>query len=296
MPSRSTTPVLWTNDDIAAGKIEPFERQIRFLDRMEIPGVFFVIPGKQLDSDTALLRAIEKARNRGHEFFQHGYLHTAFECGIPELGMLEVDRKSFAKFDEKREEIEAAHTFERLCEMLENGQKVWRRAFGERSTGFRPGWGAYCTNLYRALHALDYQWVSARIPCMTSWAFAAGDWNRPVHFREAVPTKPHLVQGILEIPMAGDYAFKVPNDPQKIDRMVRLGLEEFEEYARRGDPMLIVSHFHGLEFDGVKDGIEAAAPEGTGYAIHTRLLESLKQDRRARFMNMTELLAGISAS
>lgn len=288
----SSIPVLWTNDDVHPGKAGQLKRQLDFLGRHEIPGVFFVIPRDDLDQDVELLRLIENARGRGHEFFQHGWMHWAFECGVPELGMLEVDRKSFARYDEEREEIEAGHTLERLVEMLENGQRVWRRAFGENSPGFRPGWGAYCTNLYRALRILGYQWVSSRIPCMTSWGFASGHWDAKLHFRDAIPTRPYPVrEGLWEFPIAGDYAFKVPNTPEKIARMIQLGHDEFEEYSRRGDPMLIVSHFHGLAYSGVKEDATEVHPSGTGYAVHDELLPALRKTGRARFMNMSELIS-----
>lgn len=292
MSNAIDTPVVWTNDDICFGRSDQLEKQLAFLERHEIPGVFFLIPrcGGNLDDDPRLMRIVETARTRGHEFFQHGYLHTAFECGIPELRMLELGRAAFDEFDEHRERIEDSHQLERMVEMLEKGQKIWRRAFAESSPGFRPGWGAYCNNLYKALSILGYDWVSSRIPCMTSWVYAAGHWGEKLHFREAIPTSPHrLTQGLLELPMAGDYAFKIPNDPEKISTMVQLGLDEFDEFSRRKDPMLIVSHYHGLEFAAPECAGNDPCPAGTGYQIHDALIPALKK-QGARFMNVSQLI------
>jgi hypothetical protein len=238
-----------------------------------------------------LLSLIEKARARGHEFYQHAFVHTAYECGVPEIGMLEHSLTERNRFDEQRDIIERQHTFEAQVEMIENGRRIWRRAFGEDSVGFRPGWGAYCGNLYKALAVLGFDWVSSRIPCMTSWDWNRGAWDTPIHFRDAISTAPHTYpDGVIEFPMAGEYAFRVPNNPERINAMTELGMHEFEIFAERRDPMLIVSHYHGLEFSGVVDR-EPAHPRGTGYAVHEKLIPALIKDGRAAFMGMEELAA-----
>jgi len=288
-----TIPVVWTNDDIHFGQSAPLRRQLAFLDRHGIPGVFFVIPrsGGDLDEDAELLAVIEKARGNGHEFYQHGFIHTPFECGVPETGMLEYSPVAKRRFDEERGLLETQHTLEAQIEMLEAGRRIWRRAFGEDSAGFRPGWGAFCNNLYKALAILGYEWVSSRIPCFTSWEWNRGLWETPICFRDAIPTAPSLhPQGIREFPLGGDYAFRVPNDPKRIDAMVGLAMQEFDVYFERRDPMVIVSHFHGLEFPGASDGL-APDPHGTGYAVHEKLIPALLESGRATFIGMKELVA-----
>lgn len=285
-------PVVWTNDDIYFGCSAQLRRQLELLDRHGIPGAFFIIPrsgGGDLDQDKELLALIEKAREKGHEFYQHGFIHTAFECGVPELGMLEHDLPAKRRFDEERGLLEEGHTLEAQVRMLESGRRIWRRAFGEDSPGFRPGWGAFCNNFYQALTLLGFKWVSSRIPCFTSWDWNRGAWENPIHFRETVPTKPwNHPQGIREFPIAGDYGFRVPNDPVRIQAMADLALKEFEIYYERRDPMLILSHFHGLEYEGAANG-HPSHPQGTGYAVHEIFLPALLADKRVEFMGMKEL-------
>ncbi|MEO8206308.1 MAG: DUF2334 domain-containing protein [Chthoniobacterales bacterium] len=293
-------PVVWTNDDIAFGKTAQFRRHLEFVNRHGILGVFFVIPNDRglgtLDQDKELVDLMRGAMREGHEFYQHGYLHNAFECGIPEQDMLYVDPKARKQLDDERESIEAQHTLEAQVEMLVAGQRIWKKVFGEESPGFRPGWGAYCMNFYRALAILGYEWVSARIPSMTSWLRHAGRWDEPLNFRDSVPTRPQfLPQGILEIPMAGDYAYQVPNDPEKIDSMVQLGLQELQVYVERRDPMLILSHYHGLEYTGVTSPDLAPLPGGTGYAVHEKLVPAILASGQARFVGMRELLKSINS-
>lgn len=184
------------------------------------------------------------------------------------------------------------HTLEAQVEMLEKGRRIWRRAFGEDSPGFRPGWGAFCSNFYKALSILGYEWVSSRLPCMTSFSWVAGHWGCPIDFRDGIPTKPlRLTPGVMEFPIAGDYGFRVPNDPKRVDEMVDLGLREFEVYAERGHPMLIVSHHHGLAHTGVGDQTPEPCAGGTGYAVHEKLIPALLGDGRAEFIGMEELVA-----
>lgn len=284
-------PVVWTNDDIGFGNAAALGRQLELLDAHQVPGVFFVIPKNargEIDQDEELLAVIEAAKKRGHEFYQHGYLHFAFECGIPCLDMFNLDQTAKRKFDADRDGVEALHTLEALVEMLENGQRIWRRAFGESSTGFRPGWGSYCGNLYKALHILGYQWVSSRIPSMTAYLQHYGS---EIEFYEGVQPGPHrLAQGIMEYPIGPEIAWRVPNRPDRIDQMVELGLRHFEAMEKLGEPMLMVSHFHGLGFVGNTEGCE---PDdgGTGYAVYRKFFPALAATGRAQFMGMKELTA-----
>ncbi len=287
-------PVLWTNDDILWGRLEQHQRQLAFLARHEIPGNFFLVPKAgeyTLDMDAPLLKLMEASRSHGHEYHQHGYVHDAFECGVPELWMLDFSPPTRARYDNERFKIEAVHTFEALVEMLEKGQKIWRKAFGESSTGFRPGWGAYCTNLYRALATLGYDWVSSRIPWPTSWIWNQQRWDEPATFRAEVPITPQNLFGVREYPLGGDYAFRVPNSETRINAMVDLAMEEFGRYVQAGAPFVICSHWHGLEFPGDNEAGCTKLDTGTGYAVHDRLINQLKASGQAQFMNFTQLLA-----
>jgi hypothetical protein len=279
---KTSIPVVWTNDDILFGRTAELGRCLQFLDGLDIPGVFFVIPHNEagdLDQDAELISLMKAAEKRGHEFHQHGFQHTPFECGIPDLEMLEVDRGAFEYFNAHREALEKIHTFEAQIEMLQKGREIWRCALGRDSVGFRPGWGAFCGNFYRALSTLGFTWVSSRINGMTSWHWNCERWETPFRFREGISISPRrLPEGIWEYPMAGDYAFRVPNEPKRIDAMVELALKEFDYFFERGEPMLIVSHWHGLQH-----------LDSTGYAVHEKLIPRLKKTGRAEFMGMAEL-------
>lgn len=101
----NSIPVVWTNDDIGFGKSEELRRSLHFLDRHGIPGVFFVIPWaageKTIDQDRELVDLMLSAAQKGHEFYQHGYRHQAFECGVPEQEMLAFSQEARRLFDEE---------------------------------------------------------------------------------------------------------------------------------------------------------------------------------------------------
>ena len=244
MPADGRTWFAWTNDDLGPGTADKLQRQVDFLKQWGIAGAFFVVPeqnGRAIDEDAELLRTIERAKKDGHEFYQHGYRHEPFECGVPETWMLEFAPDLLKYFDEHRLELERQHSLVALVAMIEKGRRIWQRAFGEDSPGFRPGWGAFCGNLYRALDALGFAWVSSTIPCPTSWLWNRGQWDYPLNFRDAVPAEPYRIENLLELPIGGDYAFAVPDEADRIDRMVDLGLRELHCYHEHGWPMLMVS-------------------------------------------------------
>lgn len=274
-------PFLWTNDDITFGKAEPMQRQVDFLDRFGIPGVFFVIPHHQqpITDDASLMKVIESARGNGHEFYQHGYKHTAFESGVPELWMLAFSEKTAIEYDERRLEIERDHTLDAMVRMIAKGAAIWHDAFGEPSPGYRPGWGAFCNNLYHALDIMGFDWVSSRIPCITSWLYNQGKFDAPRVFREAVPAAPFRIGDQLwEYPLGGDYAFRVPNEPDKIDLMVEQAMWELDHYRAIEAPMIVCSHWHGLEHN-----------DGSGYAVHEKMLKQMLDDGAIEPMGMAEL-------
>jgi peptidoglycan/xylan/chitin deacetylase (PgdA/CDA1 family) len=283
--------VVWSNDDISFGQADKLTRQIDFIDRYGIKGSFFVVPrgvakgekiieedGKMtIDKDRELLKVIEKARVKGHRFYQHGYVHTPFECGVPELEMIDFSAEVKRSFSSERFEIEGSHTVEVIAEKIELGKKIWRRAFGEDSEGFRPGWGAYCINYYKSLEVLGFRWASTRIVLWTSWVWGQGNFDFKEGFRKGITPYPYKIGRILEIPIGGDYAFHVKEGD--IDRFFSLAVEEFNLSLENNYPFVPVCHWHGLERDGTD----------TGYKVHEKLIPALLKSGKAEFVTMDEI-------
>jgi hypothetical protein len=249
----------------------------------------FIIPkhpnGRTLADDPDLLRLVEQARGKGHEFYQHGHVHTPFESGVPALWMLDFNQQVKREYDQRRLEIEQGHTFEALTAMIESGHRIWRRAFHEESPGYRPGWGAFCANLYGALDALGYAWVSSRIPLPTSWLWNQGRWDAPVEMDGWGGLAPYRIGRLWEFPLGGDYGFQVPSEEARIQAMVDLAWREFLHCHEKGFPFIMVSHWHGLERNG-----------GTGYAVHERLVPRILQSGKAEPMGFARLASRHAAA
>jgi peptidoglycan/xylan/chitin deacetylase (PgdA/CDA1 family) len=280
--TNDTIPIVWSNDDLTVNTSRQLKEQLAFLKNIDIRGVFYVIPanpeGSTLDNDIEMCRLMESARSEGHEFYQHGYIHTPFESGVPETWMLDIAPLVRDQYNSDRLEIEAMHRLDAMVEMIEAGQKIWRRALGDDSPGYRPGWAAFCGNLYRALDILGYAWVSSRICGRKSWLWNQELWDQDPPYRETTPGAPWRLGRLIEYPIAGDYGFTVKNEPEAIRRMVDLFESEFLEFHRRGWQFNLLSHYHGLERNG-----------GTGYEIHRQAIPKIQQSGKAEFMGMTEL-------
>ncbi len=278
-----TIPFVWSNDDVTFGQADKMRRQLEFLAEMDVPGTFFVVPQRSIgtiDQDNELMELLLSARSQGHELHQHGMQHDPFECGVPETWMMAFSPAVAARFDTDRLELEKLHTVEALTDVIGQGREIWRRAFGEDSTGFRPGWGAFCGNLYRALAQLGFSWTSSRIVNLTSWLWCQGQWDRDVAFRENMTPTPYPVldTGVWEIPMSGgEYAFGVPDDSSRMDMMVKLALREFDWCYEKQIPFIMVSHWHGLEKNNA-----------SGYRVHRTFLDQVRETGKAEFMTLNE--------
>ncbi len=272
-------PFLWTNDDVTHGRAASMRRQLDFINRFRIPGSFFVIPSNQghaIHEDSELVACLHDAKAQGHELYQHGHVHTPYESGVPETWMLDVVPGVRDEYDDRRLEIEKRHTVAALVEMIERGRVIWRKTFGGDSPGYRPGWGAFCANLFIALEALGFEWLSWRIPTKTAWQRNVGLWDAPLEFRPTVPAYPLRRGKLVDYPLGSDFAFRVPNEPARIDSMVDLAMQELDYYHQRQWPMCIICHPQGLEYGG-------------GYAVHEKLLPTILESGKVEPMGMKQL-------
>jgi hypothetical protein len=78
--------------------------------------------------------------------------------------------------------------------------------------------------------------------------------------------------------MAGDYAFRVPDEERRIDAMAELALQEAKYLHERNLPMIVCSHWHGLEWAG-----------GTGYRVHEKFIPKLLESGMIEPMGMRQL-------
>ncbi len=271
-------PFIWTNDDIETGLHDKMVDQMAFLDRFGLKGTFFVVPcragTKPLTGDPKLVTLLKEAMTQGHDIQQHSTTHVCIENGTADLRMFDLmGDGSKVDYSEKRFLWERIWEVDAIKAQINWGRQIWIECFGKQSTGYRPGCGAFCGNMYKALEQLDFQWASARLVSMTGWMWQANHDDYPVRLEG--PVKPFRQGKIIEYPILDDVAFRVPQD--QVDRYVELGWQHWQACVKRQAPYILLCHPSGLNFDG-----------GTGYAIHEKLLPRILESNMAIPMTLDE--------
>lgn len=281
-------PLIWSNDDITVGKRDNLQRQLDFLAEMGIKGTLFVVPCPrqkngvvELTSDPAVVELLKAARRDGHDMHQHSTTHACEENGTPDLRMFDLMGDGAKVHNSmKRFMLERLWQVDALEAQIGWGHRVWQEAFGQRSEGFRPGCGAFCGNMYKALENLGFSWCSARLVSMTAWMWAANHNDYP--FQWDGPARPLRQGRLVEFPILDDMAFRIGRD--RMDRFVELGWRHWQECVKRGAPYVLVSHYFGLEHD-----------EGAGYEIHRRMLARILASGQAAPMTLSQYYRELQA-
>ena len=270
-------PFIWTNDDIANGRRDMLARMLDFLAGFDIKGTFFVIPRRYpalrpLTDDPALVELLVQAMRNGHEAHQHSTTHHCEENGTADLRMYDLmGNAAKAYHAAHRLPLERIWELDAIQAQIDWGRQAWIDAFGAASSGFRPGCGAFCGNMYRALKNLGFKWVSSRLVSFSGWRWSAGDFDFPVSWEAS--GRPSEIEGILEIPLLDDVAFRIP--PSRIEQSVELGWRHWLKCVEEGWPYVLVSHPQMLEHD-----------EDVGYRIHEQLLGRILKTGQAIPMTM----------
>jgi peptidoglycan/xylan/chitin deacetylase (PgdA/CDA1 family) len=277
-------PLIWSNDDIRCGLKQSMQRQLDFLSNLGIPGTFFVVPCwvlknednrvQRLTEDPPLIDLLQSATRAGHDVVQHSTTHVCYENGLADMRMFDLmGEQTRINFSKHRFVLERLWQLDAMEAQIGWGLSIWKEAFGHRSQGYRPGCGAFCGNMYRALENLGFSWCSARLVSMTGWMWAANRNDYP--FQWDGPARPFLQGRITEFPILDDVAFRIPR--ARGDRFVELGWQHWQECLRRRAPFILVSHFFGLEHD-----------EGAGFEIHDKLLRRILATGQAQPLTMSE--------
>lgn len=281
--NQSQIPFIWTNDDIQNNLYHQLEPMQEFLDRFSLKGTFFVVPcaeGKhQLTDDPKLVELLHAARDNGHDLQQHTTTHVCIENGTADLRMFDLMGDAMkVEYSYRRFQHERLWQVDAIEAQIGWGRQVWIDAMGGPSEGFRPGCGAFCGNMYRALENLGFKWCSARMASMTGWMRAAGNWKYPMRLEG--PVLPSRQGTIIEFPILDDICFNIPRE--RVDDFVELGWRLWQECVQRGLPYNLVSHPFALEHQ--REGDYA----GVGYEVHEKLLPRILESGQAIPMTLNE--------
>ena len=194
-----------TFDDISPSFLSTleFKQLIDFLNEMNVCCTFFVVPS--WNGDHALKQefasCLRTASDFGHELSLHGYKHTKNEFGyfypipLPVIPLPSLNKQK---------------------EHIEQATETLIRLTGVRPLGFRAPFYLYSNVTLKALSSLNFKYDSSKTVF------------KPTHgvnlrVRWSSDCKPHRTQGVIEIPVTGDYTLnlKSVNFSSSLKRSIR---------------------------------------------------------------------------
>ncbi|CAN5828137.1 hypothetical protein BH10CHL1_BH10CHL1_41680 [soil metagenome] len=276
-----TTFVL-TNDDPGAQEPELFAELLDFLAEQQVPATFFVIPasgGKPLDQRPEWLTLLHRALDEGHELQHHGYIHTAFEFGVPPNFMLDIMPESKAQWQRDPTPFSAQHTQAILTDKLLKGREIFKNTLGYEPLGFRAPCVAICDNMYAALHDLGFEWSSNIVINPMGWRYINRDYDAGEPWQTAASPRPFQhPAGLIEAPVHSEYTWYLTDED--IDRHFELAKSDFDRARQAGDPFVAMSHYYAM-----------TGKWSAGLRVYERLFEYARQLGNVRFVTLGQMLA-----
>lgn len=282
----SETLFVFSNDDAGMQEPECFAELLAFLAEQQVPATFFTVPyagGVSLEQKPEWVRLIGQALQAGHEVQHHGWVHTAFEFGVPPPFMLDIMPESKAQWLANPLDFSVHHEYEILCDKLLLGRQIFRRLLGYEPIGFRSPCLAVCDNLYRALHDLGFQWSSDQVINPMGWRYINHDYDAGEPWQPEVAPFPYLHRsGVIEVPMHSEYSWYLTDDD--VERHFQLAKNDFDRARQAGNAFVVLSHYFAM-----------TGQWSAGLRVYERLFHYARSQANVRFVTMSELVRITSA-
>lgn len=270
-----------TNDDPGGQEPELFAELLDFLREQAVPATFFVIPnagGESLEHKPRWVELLHRALDEGHELQHHGYVHTAFEFGVPPPFMLDIMPESKAQWQRDPAPFTAQHTQAILTDKLAKGREIFQKTLGYAPQGFRAPCVAICDNMYTALHALDFQWSSNLVVNPMGWRYINRHYDAGEPWQSTfVPRPYHHASGVIEAPVHSEYTWYLTE--AEIDRHFALAKADFDRARQAGDPFVAMSHYYAM-----------TGPWSAGLRVYERLFAYARELGNVRFVTLSQML------
>jgi peptidoglycan/xylan/chitin deacetylase (PgdA/CDA1 family) len=196
------------------------KRLIDFLEDVNVVCTFFVIPYENrcsspvIEEFTSYLRI---ASGNGHELALHGYKHTKNEFGCFYPIPLPVPFPPFKK----------------QKECLEKGLTILANLTSVRPLGFRAPFYLHNSVTFKALSCLGFHYDSS----VTLFKPAHGSHLRIRWLRDC---KPFIREGVVEIPVIGDYTYSLKGD--NFFDFFKVAMRDFEMVKSRHGVFVLNNH------------------------------------------------------
>jgi peptidoglycan/xylan/chitin deacetylase (PgdA/CDA1 family) len=165
------------------------ERIIKFFDDLKVTCTFFVVPDDSLVHASEDFKSrLRHAVNSGHEIALHGYMHKKNEFGIFYPLPLPIPIPSLRK----------------QKELIKKGMERMLASIYLKPEGFRAPYYLHNSNTSKALAELGMKYDSSATVFKTTHcsSFRIKWLNR---------YGPFMADGVVEIPVSGDYTFNLEN-------------------------------------------------------------------------------------
>ena len=220
-----------TFDDISPAYLTAFElkRLIDFLNETNVKCTLFVVPGeyKSHSANEEFVLCLKTALDHGHELAMHGYMHTKNEFGCFYLIPLPIPFPTLKKQKER----------------LEKGLQKMMHLTGVRPLGFRAPFYLHNNVTLRALASLGFRYDSSA----TIFKPAHGMRLRIRWLRDV---KPFVTEGVLEIPVSGDYTYSLAKG--NFHDFLRKAIRDFQWTISRGGVFVLNNHPQRLNKTGYR--------------------------------------------
>ena len=213
-----------TFDDISPAYLSTskFNWLVSILNQIDIPCTFFVVADcSSFKSEFA--SCLKSALNKGHELSLHGYRHVKNEFGY--FHLFPIPLIPLPAFNEQKDRIEEA-------------MKVFVRLTGVRPLGFRAPFYLHSNITMKVLSNLRFKYDSSKT------VFKPTHGTR-FRVRWSRHCKPHRVQGIIEIPVTGDYTYNLKG--ANLYDSLKGALRDFEWANSRDGVFVMTLHADRLE-------------------------------------------------
>lgn len=219
-----------TFDDICLGYL-PFHKFKKFVDCLQnlaVTSTLFVVPfrngNSSGDESDAYVDCLRKVSSSGHEIAQHGHSHT----GNPYFG----EFGNLLPLSQPRYQLQK--------QLIETGAEEIRRMVGTKPKSFRAPFYLHNSNTLKALHNAGFQFDSSK-------TFFKPAHLSKIRLRTMRSLKPFRVEGILEIPVAGDYTYKLTST--RFEKTMEKALSSYEYVKSKGGVFVINNHPNVVDID-----------------------------------------------
>lgn len=221
----------FTFDDVSPAYLTTLElkRLVDFIDEMNVKCTLFVVPKgyESCSANEEFVSCLRTALDHGHELALHGYMHTKNEFGCYYPIPLPIPFPTFKKQRER----------------LEKGMRKLIDLTGVRPLGFRAPFYLHNNATLRALSSLGFRYDSS------ATIFKPAHGMR-LRMRWLSDCKPFVTEGVVEIPVSGDYTYSLKNSD--FYDFLRRAIRDFEWIESRGGVFVLNNHPQRLSETGYR--------------------------------------------